>query len=37
MNKQECLLVDRGLLIKGLRTAIVSIALKSNDLITFWD
>ena len=37
MNKAECELVDNGLLIKGLRTAIVSVALKSNDIISAWD
>lgn len=37
MNQAECEKVDNGLLIKGLRTAIVSVALKSNDIISAWD
>ena len=37
MNKAECSKVDNGLLTKGLRTAIVSVALSTNDLISNYD
>ena len=37
MNSAECNQVDNGLLQKGLRTAIVSVALSTNDLISNYD
>lgn len=37
MTQQECETVDNGLLMKGLRTAIVSVVLSCNDMISQWD
>jgi hypothetical protein len=37
MSTAECTKVDNGLLVKGLKTAIVSVALKSSDIISAWD
>lgn len=34
MTQKECELVDNGLLMKGLRTAIVSVVLSCNDMIS---
>ena len=33
MDSQGCSAVQNGLLIKGLRTAIVTVALTTNDII----
>jgi hypothetical protein len=37
MNSVECRNVDNGLLTKGLRTAIVSVVLSTNDLVSTYD
>jgi hypothetical protein len=37
MNKDECEKVDNGLLVRGLRTAITSVALKSGDIVSAWN
>jgi hypothetical protein len=37
MNSNECQKVDNGLLMKGLRTAIVSVALSTGDVISYYN
>ncbi|KAM3130308.1 hypothetical protein pb186bvf_017604 [Paramecium bursaria] len=37
MNQANCNAVDSGLLQSGLKTAFVSVALSTNDMISYWN